>query len=42
MNRTAAFAAFAAALARKLTADLITGEPEFKAVEKELKIQWLA
>ncbi len=33
--------AFAAALAKKLTADLMTGDPEFKAVEKEIKIQWL-
>lgn len=33
--------AFAAALARKLKAELVTGDPEFKAVEKEIKIGWL-
>ena len=33
--------AFAAALARRHTADLVTGDPEFKAVEKEIKIDWL-
>ncbi|MEK7686746.1 MAG: PIN domain-containing protein [Verrucomicrobiota bacterium] len=33
--------AFAAALAKKLKAELVTGDPEFKAVEKEIKIQWL-
>ena len=33
--------AFAAALAKKLKADLVTGDPEFKAVEKEIKIGWL-
>lgn len=33
--------AFAAALARKLKADLVTGDPEFKVVEKEIKINWL-
>jgi ribonuclease VapC len=33
--------AVAAALARKHKADLATGDPEFKAVEKEIKIQWL-
>lgn len=33
--------AFAAALAKKLKAELVTGDPEFKAVEKELRIQWL-
>ena len=34
--------AFAAALARKHKAELVTGDPEFKAVEKEIKINWLA
>jgi ribonuclease VapC len=34
--------AFAAALAKEKKADLVTGDPEFKAVEKEIKIGWLA
>ena len=33
--------AFAAALAKKLKAELVTGDAELKAVEKEIKIQWL-
>jgi predicted nucleic acid-binding protein len=33
--------AFAAALAKEKKAELVTGEPEFKALEKEMKIQWL-
>ena len=33
--------AFAAALARKHKAELVTGDPEFKAVEQEIKIDWL-
>ncbi len=33
--------ACAAALAKKLKADLVTGDPEFKAVAKEIKINWL-
>jgi ribonuclease VapC len=33
--------AFAAALARKHKAELVTGDPEFKAVEKEVKVCWL-
>ena len=33
---------FAAALAREKKAELVTGDPEFKAVEKEIKIHWLA
>ena len=33
--------AFAAALARKHKAELVTGDPEFKAVEQEIKINWL-
>ncbi len=33
--------AFAAALAKEKKADLVTGDPEFKAVEKEIKINWL-
>lgn len=34
--------AFAAALAKKLKAELVTGGPEFKAVEKEIKVNWLS
>lgn len=33
--------AFAAALAKKHKAELVTGDPEFKALEKEIKITWL-
>lgn len=33
--------AFAAALAKLRNAELITGDPEFKAVEGEVKIHWL-
>ena len=32
---------FAAALAKTKKADLYTGDPEFKAMEKELKIIWV-
>ena len=32
---------FAAALAKTKNAELITGDPEFKGVEKEIKINWL-
>jgi predicted nucleic acid-binding protein len=32
---------FAAALAKLRNAELVTGAPEFKAVEKEIKIAWL-
>ncbi len=32
---------FAVALARLKKAELYTGDPEFKAVEKELKVVWL-
>ncbi len=32
---------FAAALARLQKAELYTGDPEFKAVEKEIKVVWL-
>lgn len=32
---------FAAALAKIKNAELVTGDPEFKAVEKEIKINWL-
>jgi len=33
--------AFAAALAKDKKAELITGDPEFKPLEKEIKINWL-
>ena len=33
--------AFAAALAKERKAELITGDPEFKALAKEIKIVWL-
>jgi len=32
---------FAAALAKKSKADIYTGDPEFKAMEKELHVIWL-
>ena len=34
--------AFAAALAKSKKAELVTGDHEFKALEKEIKINWLA
>jgi ribonuclease VapC len=33
--------AFAAALAKEQKAELVTGDPEFKPLEKEIKIHWL-
>jgi predicted nucleic acid-binding protein len=33
--------AFAAALAKRLKAELVTGDPELKAVEKEIRVRWL-
>jgi predicted nucleic acid-binding protein len=33
--------AFAAALAKNKNAELVTGDAEFKAVEREIKINWL-
>ena len=33
--------AFAAALAKERRAELVTGDPEFKPLEKEIKIKWL-
>ena len=33
--------AFAAALAKEMKAELVTGDPEFKALEKEIKVHWL-
>jgi len=32
---------FAAALAKLRNVELVTGDPEFKEVEKEIKIGWL-
>jgi ribonuclease VapC len=34
--------AFAAALAKEKKAELLTGDPEFKQLEKEIKINWLS
>ena len=33
--------AFAAALAKEKKTDLVTGDPEFKPLDKEIKIHWL-
>jgi ribonuclease VapC len=33
--------AFAAALARERKAELVTGDPEFKPLDREIKIHWL-
>jgi ribonuclease VapC len=33
--------AFAAALAKRENAELVTGDPEFKPLEKEIDINWL-
>ncbi|MCL5097083.1 MAG: PIN domain-containing protein [Candidatus Omnitrophica bacterium] len=33
--------AFAAALARKQEADLVTGDVEFKSLEKEIRVLWM-
>jgi ribonuclease VapC len=33
--------AFAAALAKEKKAELVTGHPEFKPLEKEIKVHWL-
>lgn len=33
--------AFAAALAKARAAELVTGDPEFKALEREVKVVWL-
>ncbi len=33
--------AFAAALAKRLRADLVTGDTEFKPLEKEIRIDWM-
>jgi predicted nucleic acid-binding protein len=33
--------AFAASLAKERKAELVTGDPEFKPLEKEIRIRWL-
>ena len=33
--------AFAAALAKEKKAELVTGDPEFKPLEKEIRVRWL-
>jgi predicted nucleic acid-binding protein len=33
--------AFAAALAKERKGELVTGDPEFKPLEREIKIHWL-
>ena len=33
--------AFAAALAKDRKTELVTGDPEFKALEKEIKVHWI-
>ena len=33
--------AFAAALAKEKKAELVTGDPEFRALEKEILVAWL-
>ena len=40
-NKMSCANAFAAALAKIKNAELATGDPEFKALEKEIKINWL-
>jgi predicted nucleic acid-binding protein len=40
-NKMSLADAFAAALAKEKKAELATGDPEFKCVEKEIKIRWL-
>ena len=40
-HRRSLAAAFAAALAKEKKAELVTGDPEFKALEKEIKMVWL-
>jgi ribonuclease VapC len=32
---------FAAALAKQRNAELVTGDPEFRSVEKDIRIEWL-
>jgi predicted nucleic acid-binding protein len=33
--------AFAAALAKERKTELVTGDPEFRPLEKEIKVHWL-
>ncbi len=40
-NRMSLADAFAAALAKKKDAVLVTGDPEFKSLEKQIHIRWL-
>jgi len=40
-NKMSLADAFAAALAKEKKAELVTRDPEFKSVEKEIKIRWL-
>lgn len=40
-NKMSLADAFAAALAKEKRAELITGDPEFKALEGQIKIHWL-
>jgi ribonuclease VapC len=40
-NRMSYADAFAAALAKDKKAELVTGDTEFKSLEKEIKIHWL-
>jgi len=40
-NRLSLADAFAVALTKDKKAELVTGDPEFKALEKEIKILWL-
>jgi predicted nucleic acid-binding protein len=40
-NKMAYADCFAAALAKQRQAELYTGDPEFKTVEKKIKIRWL-
>ena len=41
MNAVESSSHLAAALARRHKAELVTGDPEFKQVEGEIKIAWL-
>lgn len=41
MHRISYADAFAAALAKTRKAELVTGDSEFKALEKEIKVAWL-
>ena len=41
LRSATAYPAFAAALAKERKAELVTGDVEFKTLEKEVKIAWL-